>query len=90
MFYVGMNSIDNLDVVETPVYNDELRELLEYFYGHQYSVVFVIEGKDMFIKHLYREPIESLLKNWTQEISWRATNREEYDLFLNHLQDLIG
>ncbi|WP_339193870.1 hypothetical protein MKY95_19060 [Paenibacillus sp. FSL P4-0176] len=84
-----MNSVDNLDIVETPVYNEEVREILEYFYGDHYSVVFVIEGLDIYIKNLYREPIKNLLTEWTEEISWRATNEEEYRRFLARLNELI-
>ncbi|WP_336761403.1 hypothetical protein [Paenibacillus sp. USHLN196] len=89
MYYVGMRSIDTLDVVEILVYNDEIKEILEYFYGEYYSLVFVIEGQDVYIKDLYREPIGSLLSQWTEEVDRRADDKKEYEHFLIRLGDLI-
>lgn len=84
-----MKSYDSLDVVETPIYNDEVKEILEYFYGDNYFLAFVIEGQDIFIKILYREPIKDLLNEWTEEINWKATNEDEYRTNLARLNELI-
>ncbi|WP_340032601.1 hypothetical protein NSQ20_12110 [Paenibacillus sp. FSL K6-1122] len=89
MYYIGMKSYDSLDVVETPIYNDEVKEILEYFYGDNYFLAFVIEGQDIFIKILYREPIKDLLNEWTEEINWKATNEDEYRTNLARLNELI-
>lgn len=87
--FVGMSSRDNLDVVETPAYNDEVKELLEYFYGKYYSVIFVIEGEKHYIKHHYNEPIQELLKEWEDDITWKPDDRDEYNNNLERLRNLL-
>ncbi|KAF6565352.1 hypothetical protein G9G63_09340 [Paenibacillus sp. EKM202P] len=87
MFYVGLAEIETFDVVETPIYNKEVGELLQYIYGDYYEIVFVVEGEAKFFKPLYKEPISDLLKKWTS--SWKAEEKNEYKSKLARLKVII-
>nr|WP_145401625.1 hypothetical protein [Paenibacillus xylanexedens] len=90
MYYIGMRSRDDIDIIESEVYNDEVKELLEYFYGEYYSVLFAISGDEIQIKSIYRESVQGLIRQWKSELSWCRDNKEEYERNLNRLIELVN
>lgn len=90
MYYIGMKSRDDIDIIETEVYNDEVKELLEYFYGKYYSLLFAIRGDEIQIKSIYRESVQGLITQWKSELSWCRDDKEEYERNLNKLISLVN